>query len=56
MKKEAIKLTPLEIEFLNRARKETPTMKVGVSIPKSLNKGWTDTPLFNQEQKQTKLF
>lgn len=48
-------MTPLEIHFLERAIKETPTLKVGGTVPKSQNKGWKDTPLFNTEV-QTKLF
>ena len=39
---------------LERAIKDTPTLKVGVSVPKSMNKGFMDLPLFSTQQ--TSLF
>jgi hypothetical protein len=47
-------LSNLDRIALEKALKETPTLKVGCSVPKSLNKGYSDTPLFSP--KQTDLF
>lgn len=49
-------LSNLDRIALEKALKETPTLKVGVSVPKSQNKGFSDLPLFNQTNKQTNLF
>ena len=49
-------LSNLDRLALEKALKETPTLKVGVSVPKSQNKGFSDLPLFNESDKQTKLF
>jgi hypothetical protein len=48
-------LSNLDRLFLEKALKETPTLKVGVSVPKSMNKGFSDLPLFEQG-KQADLF
>jgi hypothetical protein len=49
-------LSNLDCLFLKKALKETPTLKVGVSVPKSLNKGFSDLPLFDKSSAQTDLF
>jgi hypothetical protein len=49
-------LSNLDRLALEKALKETPTLKVGVSVPKSQNKGFSDLPLFDQSDKQGKLF
>jgi hypothetical protein len=49
-------LSNLDCLFLKKALKETPTLKVGVSVPKSMNKGFSDLPLFDNGQKQQELF
>lgn len=48
-------LTKLELQFLKRAIKETPTLKI-VGVTKENNKGFSDTPLFNQSNNQLSLF
>lgn len=49
-------LSNLDRLFLEKAIKDTPTLKVGVSVPKSMNKGFSDLPLFEQKSRQTDLF
>jgi hypothetical protein len=48
-------LSPVEKSNLKKALIDTPTLNVGGRPPRSINKGYLDTPLFNQD-KQTKLF
>jgi hypothetical protein len=45
-------LSNLDRLFLEKALKETPTLKVGVSVPKSMNKGFSDLPLFETGKHQ----
>jgi hypothetical protein len=49
-------LSNLDRLALEKAIKETPTLKVGVSIPRSMNLGFSDLPLFNESDKQGSLF
>lgn len=49
-------ISNLDRLFLEKALKETPTLKVGFSIPKSMNKGFSDLPLFGSNSNQTELF
>lgn len=45
-------LTKLELQFLKRAIKETPTLKI-VGVTKENNKGFTDLPLFKSDNQLT---
>ena len=56
MKKPDSELSNLDRIALEKALKETPGLRVGVSVPKSMNKGFSDTPLFSLEKNQTKLW
>ncbi len=47
-------LTKLEIAFLQRAIKETPTLKIK-GVTRENNKGFTDLPLFKSDN-QLNLF
>ena len=49
-------LSNLDRLALEKALKETPTLKVGVSVPKSMNLGFSDLPLFNSPKNQVSLF
>ena len=49
-------LSNLDRLALEKALKETPTLKVGVSVPKSMNLGFSDLPLFNSSKNQVSLF
>jgi hypothetical protein len=49
-------MSTLDKIALKKAIKETPSLRVGVSVPKSMNKGFSDTPLFSLEKNQTKLW
>lgn len=49
-------LSNLDRLALEKALKETPTLKVGVSVPQSMNLGFSDLPLFNESDKQTSMF
>ncbi len=49
-------LSNLDRLALEKALKETPTLKVGVSVPKSMNLGFSDLPLFDKSINQTDLF
>lgn len=49
-------LSNLDRLALEKALKETPTLKVGVSVPRSMNLGFSDLPLFEQSKKQPSLF
>ena len=40
-------LSNLDRIALEKALKENPSLRVGVSVPRSQNKGYSDTPLFN---------
>ncbi len=48
-------LSNLDRLFLEKALKDTPSLKVGGTVPKSMNKGFSDLPLF-ERAKQTDLF
>ena len=43
-------LSNLDRLALEKAIKDTPTLKVGVSVPKSMNNGFSDLPLFSDQQ------
>jgi hypothetical protein len=49
-------LSTLDKIALKKAIKETPGLRVGSSVPKSMNKGFSDTPLFSNENNQTNLW
>lgn len=49
-------LSNLDRLALEKAMKETPTLKIGVSVPRSMNLGFSDLPLFEQSKKQQSLF
>ena len=49
-------LSNLDRLALEKALKDTPTLKVGVSVPKSMNLGFSDLPLFNESKAQLSLF
>lgn len=38
----------LDKMFIRKALKETPSLKVGFSIPKSMKKGVSDLPMFGK--------
>ena len=52
MKNQSEELSNLDRLALEKAIKETPTLKVGVSVPKSMNKGFSDLPLFGTGKQQ----
>jgi hypothetical protein len=49
-------LSNLDRIALKKALRDTPTLKVCVSVPRSMNKGFSDLPLFQSTNLQTELF
>lgn len=49
-------LSNLDRIALEKALKETPGLRVNCDVPKSLNKGFSDLPLFCKMKRQTSLF
>lgn len=45
-------LSNLDRIALEKALKETPSLRVGVSVPKSMNLGYSDLPLFGGNKQQ----